>query len=157
MDLSYQDRIRYGDIVYIELNDSNNNLNVLISNNISFKSKAEVEIINVSDSNFPDYDEYLFIIFPALSDKFYTYKNDLENKLAQLKERLLNNNFDVEERNKLMKSLNDTKDEIYQQNAFTNEQIGFLLNSVKSYISFILNQKCICVLKIKALIKTRFA
>ena len=99
-------------------------MNVLISNNISFKSKAEVEIINVSDSNFPDYDEYLFIIFPALSDKFYTYKNDLENKLAQLKERLLNNNFDVEERNKLMKSLNDTKDEIYQQNAFINEQIG---------------------------------
>ena len=121
-------RLKYGDIIYIILQNSNENNYFLSCKNLSYKSKTNVHLHKQEDTDYSNYDDNLFIIYPSPKDKYFETKNLLEEKLSAMKQQA-NNKYDhdenlMENTQNLLVKLNETKAQIYEQNEYIVSIIG---------------------------------
>ena len=88
-------KIKYGDIIYIEFSSQKDrNRNILKANSfdISEKNFVELEQLNLNIDNifYKDFINNLFMIFPKIKDDLIKNQSELKEKLASVKEKIRN-------------------------------------------------------------------
>ena len=138
-------KIKYGDIIYIELSSQKDrNRHILRANsfNILGKCYVEVEQLNLINDNifYKDFINNLFMIFPIMKDDFIKNQNILKEKLALVKDKMkttisFEDNTEIKEDiTKLIHVFKQTKQDIYSEKDNFLKEIGQPINFKKEFI-----------------------
>ena len=138
-------KIKYGDIIYIEYSSQKERTrNILRANsfNISGKCFVEVDQLNLNNDNifYKDFINNLFMIFPKMKDDYIKKQSELKDQLALVKDNIKNklsyeDNTEIKEDiTKLIHKFQDTKQIIYNEKDNFLKEIGQPIYFKKEFI-----------------------
>ena len=144
-DYEQHQKIKYGDIIYIEYSSpKDRSRNILRANGFSLEEKNFVEvnqlILNNDNIFYKDFINNLFMIFPKMKDEFMKNKTLLKEKLNLVKEKK-NHSSSFEENTefkdevtKLITAFQDTKQDVYNEKDQFLKEIGQPIHFKKDFI-----------------------
>jgi len=137
-------KIKYGDIIYIEFNSKDHMRNILKANgfNMVGKNYIEIEQLNITGNNIflKDFINKLFIIFPKMKEDFIKNKTILEEKLALVKDKInhssfIDNSLELKDNiTKLISTYQEIKQEVYNEKDLFLNDIGQPICFKKDFI-----------------------
>ena len=137
-------KIKYGDIIYIEYTSKDHTRNILKANgfNMVGKNYIEVEQLNITGNNIilKDFINNLFIIFPKMKEDFIKNKMILEEKLSLVKDKITHSSFldsSVELKDnmtKLITAYQEIKQDVYNEKDLFLKDIGQPILFKKEFI-----------------------
>ena len=137
-------KIKYGDIIYIEYTSKDHTRNILKANgfNMVGKNYIEVEQLNIIGNNIilKEFINNLFIIFPKMKEDFIKNKMILEEKLSLVKDKINHSSFldsSVELKDnmtKLITAYQEIKQEVYNEKDLFLKDIGQPILFKKEFI-----------------------
>ena len=138
------EKLKYGDIVYIELNNqANRDRIVLTSQGFVLRKHSCVGTKKMSLNAesiiyLKDFEDDLFIIFPTMNDEYLNHKAILDEKIIQLRPKMKSQNIDDpltrKDITKLITTFQETKKDIYAGNEKFTEQIGSTIQFGDNFI-----------------------
>ena len=137
-------KIKYGDIIYIEFNSKDHMRNILKANgfNMVGKNFIEIEQLNITGNNIflKDFINNLFIIFPKMKEDFVKNKMILEEKLSLVKEKInhssfIENSIELKDNiTKLISTYQEIKQEVYNEKDIFLKDIGQPISFRREFI-----------------------
>ena len=137
-------KIKYGDIIYIEYTSKDHTRNILKANgfNMVGKNYIEVEQLNITGNNIflKDFISNLFIIFPKMKEDFIKNKMILEEKLSLVKDKINHSSFldsstELKDNmTKLITAYQEIKQEVYNEKDLFLKDIGQPIIFKKEFI-----------------------
>ena len=143
--MEVHEKIKYGDIVYIEFyKHSKKNRMVLTSSGFELKDKSYVETKKITLSGdsiyLKDFEDNLFIIFPTMKNEYLIHKSILDEKIPPIRSKIeLSNNYidDLSIKNdinKLIITFQETKKDVYSENEKFIKQFGKPIHFGENFI-----------------------
>ena len=137
-------KIKYGDIIYIEFSSKDHTRNVLKANgfNMVGRNYIEVEQLNITGNNIflKDFINKLFIIFPRMKEDFMKNKTTLEEILTLVKDKInhsssVDNNIELKDNMpKLTRIYQEIKQDVYNEKDLFLKDIGQPIAYKKEFI-----------------------
>ena len=137
-------KIKYGDIIYIEYTSKDHMRYILKANgfNIVGRNYIDLEQLNITGNNIflKDFIDNLFIIFPKMKEDFIKNKSILEEKLALVKEKInhsayIDNSIELNDNmTKLITAFQEIKQEVYNEKDLFLKDIGQPISFKKDFI-----------------------
>ena len=137
-------KIKYGDIIYIEFSSKDHTRNILKANgfNMVGRNYIEVEQLNVTGNNIflKDFINKLFIIFPRMKEDFVKNKTTLEEILSSVKDKInhsssVDNNIELKDNiSKLTRIYQEIKQDVYNEKDLFLKDIGQPIIYQKDFI-----------------------
>ena len=136
-------KIKYGDIIYIEFSSQKDRNRILKANGFSVDEKKYVEVEQIQNNDnifYKDFINNLFIIFPKMKDDFMKNKTKLKEKLNFVKEKknhtssFEDNSEFKDEVTKLINEFQQTKQVVYSEKDQFLKEIGQPIFYKKDFI-----------------------
>ena len=146
-------KVKYGDLVYIEFTyKKKRTRNIISGGEFKIKGKFDVEIKKLDLSNnsiyLKDFEENLFILFPRMKDEFMNNRTFVDNGLSLLKEKIKISKglaYDLEFKSnitKVIKAFQETKENVYSENEKFLEELGKPINYEDDFILIHFKTQC---------------